>query len=35
MKTLPDLSTTMIYTHIFDEEVERELKPFRQEVVAV
>ena len=31
-----DLSTTMIYTHIFDEEVESALKSFRQaEVVAV
>jgi site-specific recombinase XerD len=25
-----DLSTTMIYTHIFDEEVESALKSFRQ-----
>jgi integrase/recombinase XerD len=25
-----DLSTTMIYTHIFDEEVESVLKSFRQ-----
>jgi integrase/recombinase XerD len=25
-----DLSTTMIYTHIFDEEVETALKSFRQ-----
>jgi integrase/recombinase XerD len=25
-----DLSTTMIYTHIFDEEVEEALKSFRQ-----
>jgi len=30
-----DLSTTMIYTHIFDEEVESALKSFRQEAVAV
>jgi len=30
-----DLSTTMIYTHIFDEEVESALKSFRAEAVAV
>ena len=30
-----DLSTTMIYTHIFDEEVERALKSFRQQAIAV
>ncbi len=30
-----DLSTTMIYTHIFDEEVESALKSFRQATVVV
>jgi len=30
-----DLSTTMIYTHIHDPEVENALKSFRQEAVAV
>ena len=28
-----DLSTTMVYTHIHDPEVERALKSFRQEAV--
>jgi len=27
---MPDLSTTMIYTHIVDEELEEALKSFRQ-----
>ena len=30
-----DLSTTMIYTHIFDEEVETALKSFRQAATVV
>jgi site-specific recombinase XerD len=30
-----DLSTTMIYTHIFDEEVESALKSFRQTAAAI
>ena len=30
-----DLSTTMIYTHIFDEEVESALKSFRQTAGAI
>jgi len=30
-----DLSTTMIYTHIHDAEVEEALKSFRQEAVVV
>ena len=30
-----DLSTTMIYTHIFDEEVESALKSFRQTTAAI
>jgi integrase/recombinase XerD len=30
-----DLSTTMIYTHIFDEELEDALKSFRQPAAAI